>query len=222
MGKLIVIEGLDGSGKSTQLERLLENLQNKGLDCKSFSFPDYESDSSALVKMYLSGTFGDKPDSVNPYAAAAFFSVDRYASYKQNWERYYKNGGNVVVGRYTTSNAIHQTSKLPPDQWENYLHWLYDFEYRLMGIPKPDLVVMLDMPTAVSQKLLTGRYHGDESKKDIHERDVAYLENCRKAAVFTAEYSGWEIICCAEGDKPRTIDDIAEELLAKVLSVIDK
>ncbi len=222
MGKLIVIEGLDGSGKSTQLELLIKNLLGKGIDCKSFSFPDYESDSSALVKMYLSGAFGDKPDSVNPYAAATFFSVDRYASYKQNWETYYNNGGNVVVGRYTTSNAIHQTSKLPPEQWEEYLNWLYDYEYRLMGIPKPDLVIMLDMPTAVSQKLLTGRYGGDESKKDIHERDVAYLENCRKAAVFTANYSGWQIIGCAKGDEPRTIEDIAEELLQKVLDVIKK
>ncbi len=222
MGKLIVIEGLDGSGKSTQLELLLKNLQKQGIDCKSFSFPDYDSDSSALVKMYLGGAFGDKPDSVNPYAAATFFSVDRFANYKQNWEEYYKNGGNVVVGRYTTSNAIHQTSKLPAEQWEGYLNWLYDFEYRLIGIPKPDLVVMLDMPTSVSQKLLTGRYGGDESKKDIHERDVEYLENCRKAAVFTAEYSGWQIISCAKGDEPRTIDDIAEELLNKVLNVICK
>lgn len=222
MGKLIVIEGLDGSGKSTQLELLLKNLKNIGVDCKSFSFPDYESDSSALVKMYLKGNFGDKPDSVNPFAAATFFSVDRYASYKQNWEPYYKNGGNVIVGRYTTSNAIHQTSKLPPEQWESYLNWLYDFEYNLMGIPKPDLVVMLDMPTEVSQKLLTGRYNGDESKKDIHERDVAYLENCRKAAVFTAEYSGWEIIDCAEKDKPRSIESIAQELLEKTLKTISK
>ena len=222
MGKLIVIEGLDGSGKSTQLELLLKNLRNSGVDCKSFSFPDYESDSSALVKMYLKGDFGDKPDSVNPFAAATFFSVDRYASYKQNWESYYKNGGNVIVGRYTTSNAIHQTSKLPPEQWESYLNWLYDFEYNLMGIPKPDLVVMLDMPTEVSQKLLTGRYNGDESKKDIHERDVAYLENCRKAAVFTAKYSGWEIIDCAEKDKPRSIESIAQELLEKTLNTISK
>lgn len=222
MGKLIVIEGLDGSGKSTQLELLLENLQKKGIDCKSFSFPDYDSDSSALVKMYLSGAFGDKPDSVNPFAAATFFSVDRFANYKQNWEEYYKNGGNVIVGRYTTSNAIHQTSKLPPEQWESYLNWLYDFEYRLIGIPKPDLVIMLDMPTEVSQKLLTGRYGGDESKKDIHEQDVCYLENCRKAAVFTAKYSGWEIIDCADGDKPRSIESIAQELLQKTLDTIDE
>lgn len=165
MGKLIVLEGLDGSGKSTQLELLLAGLQKRGIDCKSFSFPDYASEASAPLRMYLSGAFGDKPDAVNPYAAAAFFSIDRYASYKQHWETYYQNGGNVIVGRYTTSNAIHQTSKLPPEQWEDYLAWLYDFEYRKMGIPQPDLVLFLDMPVAVSQKLLNGRYHGDEKKK---------------------------------------------------------
>lgn len=221
MGKLIVIEGLDGSGKSTQLDLLLANLQKQGVDCRRFSFPDYESDSSALIKMYLHGAFGTRPDDVNPYAAAAFFSVDRYASYKQNWETYYKNGGNVIVGRYTTSNAIHQTSKLPPAEWKAYLNWLYDFEYRLMGIPQPDLVLMLDMPTEVAQKLLTGRYQGDESKKDIHERDVAYLEKCREAAVYTARSSGWEIIPCADGSKPRSVEDIADTLLKKVLSVVN-
>lgn len=220
MGKLIVLEGLDGSGKSTQLELLLAGLQQRGIDCKSFSFPDYASEASAPLRMYLSGAFGDKPDAVNPYAAASFFSIDRYASYKQHWETYYQNGGNVIVGRYTTSNAIHQTSKLPPEQWEDYLAWLYDFEYRKMGIPQPDLVLFLDMPVAVSQKLLNGRYDGDEKKKDIHERDVAYLENCRKAARYTAAYSGWETVYCAEGDEPRAIGDIADELLQRVISAL--
>lgn len=216
MGKLIVLEGLDGSGKSTQLELLLAGLQKRGIECKSFSFPDYASDASAPLRMYLSGAFGKKPGDVNPYAAAAFFSIDRYASYKQHWETYYRAGGNVIVGRYTTSNAIHQTSKLPPEQWEAYLAWLYDFEYGKMGIPQPDLVLFLDMPVAVSQKLLSGRYQGDEEKKDIHERDVAYLENCRKAAVYTAAYSGWETIRCGEGDAPRPVEDIAAELLQRV------
>lgn len=222
MGKLIVIEGLDGTGKSTQLELLIKNLKKRGVDCKSFSFPDYESDSSALVKMYLGGGFGDDPGAVNAYAASVFFTVDRYASYKQKWEKYYNDGGIVVVGRYTTSNAVHQTSKLPRDKWREYLDWLYDFEYRLIGIPKPDKVFMLDMPTEVSQKLLSGRYNGDESKKDIHERNVEYLNNCRAAAAFTAEYSGWSVVNCAIGDEPRRIGDIADELLQKTLEIIEK
>ncbi len=217
MGKLIVIEGLDGCGKSTQLELLPKALKEKGIDCKSVSFPQYESDSSALVKMYLSGKFGDKPGDVNAYAASVFYTVDRYASYKENWGEFYEKGGTVVSGRYTTSNAIHQTSKLPREQWEDFLNWLYDFEYVKIGIPKPDKVIFLDMPVEVSQKLLSNRYEGDEDKKDIHESDIEYLNNCRKAAKFTADYSGWTTISCAKDGEPRSIADIAADILEEVL-----
>ena len=156
MGKLIVIEGLDGSGKSTQLELLPKNLEKAGILCKSVSFPDYESDSSALVKMYLSGEFGSKPEDVNAYAASCFYAVDRYASYKSKWGEYYDNGGIIVSGRYTTSNAVHQASKLSEDHWQDFLSWLYDFEYKKIGIPKPDLVIFLDMPTEVFGTLQKG------------------------------------------------------------------
>ncbi len=219
MGKLIVIEGLDGSGKSTQLELLQENLKRNSIDCKSVSFPAYESDSSALVKMYLNGEFGKKPDDVNAFAASVFYTVDRYASYKANWGEYYNNGGTVVSGRYTTSNAVHQASKLSEDKWEEFLSWLYDFEYNKIGIPKPDKVIFLDMPIEVSQKLLSKRYEGDNSKKDIHESDTEYLDRCRKSALFTAEYSGWEIIPCAENGEARTIEAIAEDVLQSVLKL---
>ena len=205
MGKLIVIEGLDGCGKSTQLELLPKALKERGIDCKSVSFPQYESDSSALVKMYLSGRFGNKPGDVNAYAASVFYTVDRYASYKENWGEFYQNGGTVVSGRYTTSNAIHQTSKLPREEWEDFLNWLYDFEYNKIGIPKPDKVIFLDMPVEVSQKLLSNRYEGDEGKKDIHESDIEYLNNCRKAAKFTADYSVCKTISCAKDGEPRSI-----------------
>lgn len=218
MGKLIVLEGLDGSGKSTQLELLYKNLCDNGIDCKSVSFPDYDSDSSALVKMYLNGEFGKKPDDVNAYAASVFYTVDRYASYKTGWGKFYDNGGTIVSGRYTTSNAVHQASKLPEDKWEDFLNWLYDFEYSKIGIPKPDKVIFLDMPVEVSQKLLSTRYSGDEAKKDIHESDTEYLDKCRKAAVFTAKFSGWTIISCAENGNPRTIEDIAADVLKEALS----
>lgn len=220
MGKLIVIEGLDGSGKSTQLELLYDTLIKSGVDCKSVSFPDYESDSSALVKMYLSGKFGKRPDSVNAYAASVFYTVDRFASYKTSWGEYYNRGGTVISGRYTTSNAIHQTSKLEKAQWKPFLDWLYDFEYNKIGIPKPDMVIFLDMPVNVSQKLLTGRYSGDEKRKDIHESDIEYLNSCRDAAYFTAEYSGWTIIPCAESNVPRSISDIANDILSAVKNII--
>ena len=218
MGKLVVIEGLDGSGKSTQLSLLPDRLSEKGIDCRTVSFPDYESDSSALVKMYLAGKFGTKPSDVNPYAASAFYTVDRYASYKSGWGEYYNAGGTVVSGRYTTSNAVHQTSKLPESEWKAFLDWLYDFEYGKIAIPKPDKVIFLDMPVGVSQKLLDMRYSAGGGK-DIHESDTEYLENCRKAAVFTADYSGWSIIPCAAGGEPRSVEEISDDILKEVLSL---
>ncbi|MBR7132739.1 MAG: thymidylate kinase [Clostridia bacterium] len=222
MGKLIVIEGLDGSGKSTQLDLLYDRLKNQNIDCKAVSFPNYDNPSSTLVKMYLDGSFGKKPDDVNAYAASVFYTVDRYASYKTSWGEYYKGGGTVISGRYTTSNAIHQASKLPEQLWANFLEWLYDFEYCKIGIPKPDKVIFLDMPVDVSQTLLSGRYNGDNSKKDIHERDTEYLDKCRKAAVFTAEYSGWEIIPCAAEGSPRKIEDISNDILNSVLRLYEE
>ena len=220
MGKLIVIEGLDGSGKSTQLSLLPQKLKQKGIETKTVSFPDYESDSSALIKMYLGGKFGKNPDDVNAYAASVFYTVDRYASYKTDWGKFYDNGGIIISGRYTTSNAVHQTSKLDKSMWEGFLDWLYDFEYNKVKIPKPDKVIFLDMPVEVSQKLLSSRYSGDESKKDIHENNTEYLDRCRKAAYFTAKYSGWSVIDCAKNGNPRTVEEISEDILNEALKVL--
>ena len=221
MGKLIVIEGLDGSGKSTQLALLNDRLVKAGIPITAVSFPDYESDSSALVKMYLEGRFGEKAGDVNPYAASLFYCVDRYASFKTKWSGDYNSGKAIIAGRYTTSNAIHQTSKLKDDEWKPFLDWLYDIEYNKVGIPKPDLVIFLDMPIEVSQKLLSGRYHGDEGEKDIHERDVEYLNNCRRAAKFVADYSGYKTVCCAVGDSPRTVEDISDEIFDLVIKTLE-
>lgn len=220
MGKLIVLEGLDGSGKSTQLNRLAAALPARGVDCRTVSFPDYDSDSSALVRMYLSGAFGDKPDDVNAYAAATFYAVDRYASFRRSWGDFYNAGGTVLSGRYVTSNAVHQASKLPREAWGAFLDWLSDFEYNKLGVPRPDLVLFLDMPTDVSQRLLANRYGGDENRRDIHERDLAYLEHCRQAARFAAQVWGWQTVPCAHDGQARPIDDIAAELLDRVLAVL--
>lgn len=222
MGKFIVIEGLDGSGKSTQLELLEKNLKAHGIDCKAVSFPNYDSPACCPVKMYLGGEFGKKPGDVNAFAASVLYTVDRYASFKTDWGKYYENGGTIVSGRYTTSNAVHQTSKLDESEWEEFLDWLYDFEYNKIGIPEPSKVIFLDMPIEVSQKLLTKRYEGDDSKKDIHESDTEYLAKCRKAAVFTAQYSGWEIIPCSKDGEPRTIEDISADILKSVLKLYEE
>lgn len=212
-GTLIVIEGLDGSGKATQAKLLYESLRQQGKDVRQVSFPDYDSDSSALVKMYLAGDFGLDPGDVNAYAASTFFAVDRYASFKKNWREFYENGGVVIADRYTTSNAVHQCSKLPETEWEGFLDWLFHFEYDLLGIPAPDRVFYLQTAPGVNQKLLDQRYHGDEQKKDIHERNTDYLAHSRAAAEFCAKKLGWTTIHCVRDGAMRGIQEIHEELL---------
>ena len=161
MGKLIVIEGTDGSGKSTQFKALTQRLSQEGKEFKTLVFPQYNEPSSALIRMYLGGEFGEKPSDVNAYAASAFYAVDRYASYKKGWGQWYENGGLIVSDRYTTSNAVHQASKEPIDAQGEYLRWLYEFEYDRLGLPRPDLTIYLDVPTEYTEKLLRGRGCGD-------------------------------------------------------------
>ena len=212
-GKLIVIEGLDGSGKATQAKLLAASLRAQGLAVRQISFPVYDSDSSALVRMYLRGEFGDDPSDVNAYAASVFYAADRFASWKTDWGTFYENGGIVIADRYTTSNAIHQCSKLPEDQWDAYLNWLFDFEYNLLGIPAPNRVLYLRGDNEISQKLMTGRYLGDESKKDIHEKNAAYMERSRKAAEYCRDRLGWVTVECVRSGKMRGIEDIHTEIL---------
>lgn len=220
MGKLIVIEGLDGSGKSTQMENVKQYLGEKALAYRQIKLPDYSDPSSTLVRMYLGGEFGDRPDDVGAYAASSFYAVDRYAGFKRHWGKDYENGTLILADRYTTSNAVHQCSKLPEDIWDTYLDWLYDYEFRLLGIPKPDLVVYLDMKPSVSQKLLSKRYSGDEQKKDIHERDVAYLEHCRTAALYAADRFDWAVVSCDDGNEPYTPQAIFEDIKSRIDELI--
>lgn len=210
--KMIVIEGLDGSGKSTQIELLGKRLSEDGIKTFRIKLPYYEDKSSELVKMYLAGEFGTKPDDVNAYAASTFYAVDRYASFKKFWHEQYEGGELILADRYTTSNAVHQMTKLDQSQWDAYLNWLFDFEYNMIGIPKPNCVIFLDMPVEVSQKLMTGRYNGDENKKDVHERDVSYLKACHKSAAYAADKLGWHIIKCSENGEPRSIDEISNDI----------
>ena len=209
--KLIVIEGLDGSGKATQAELLCEGLRKQGVKERKVSFPDYDSESSALVKMYLSGQFGSKPDDVNAFAASSFYAVDRYASFKKGWSEDYVSGV-IVADRSTTSNAIHQCSKLPREEWDSFLDWLFDYEYNKLGIPVPDLVIYLKVDPEVSQKLMSGRYACDESKKDIHERNLEYLKRSREAADFCSKKLNWTVVECCKGDVMRSIEEIHQEI----------
>lgn len=212
MGKVIVIEGLDGSGKATQTERLYELLSARGVQVRRVSFPDYDSPSSALVKMYLNGEFGSDPGDVNGYAAAAFYAVDRYASFKKDWGKAYDDGAVILCDRYATSNAVYQMTKVPQCEREEYLRWLEELEYDRLGIPRPDLVIYLDVPTDISQSLMSRRYDGDESKKDLHERNLAYLAQCGESARYSAMKLNWNVISCVRDGKMRSIDDISAEI----------
>lgn len=212
MGKLLVLEGLDGSGKSTQTEYLKQALLEEGVALKQIKLPDYENPSSTLVKMYLNGDFGSNPAEVNAYAASAFYAVDRFASFQNGWKEPYELGTLILADRYATSNASYQMTKLPESEWDAYMDWLEEFEYQKMALPAPSLVIFLDMPIEVSQKLMTSRYEGDEAKKDVHEKDVAFLNHCRKAALFAAEKQGWVVIPCAEQGSPRSREDIAADV----------
>ena len=221
-GKLIVIEGLDGSGKATQAKRLAAALQQRGERVREISFPNYDSDSSALVKMYLSGAFGTQPGDVNAYAASSFYAVDRYAGMKQDWGGFYDAGGILIADRYTTSNAVHQCCKLPREFWDRYLDWLFDYEYRLLGLPAPDLVVYLRLGIETSQRLMSERYHGDEKKKDIHESNTSYLNQAHLAADYCADKYAWKTVECAENDSLRSIEEIGADvwnLLPRVLEL---
>lgn len=221
MGKLIVIEGLDGSGKSTQEKLLRDKLAEKGIEINCIKLPNYDDPACELVKMYLSGRFGSDPSDVNAYAASSFFAVDRYVSYNCYWKEKYLSGEIFLADRYTTSNAYHQLTKTPENEWDAYLEWLEDFEYNKLGIPKPDAVIYLDMPIEVSQKLMTGRYNGDENKKDIHEKNVEYLNSCRAAADYSCKKLGWSRILCAENGNPLPIEVIAEKVFDAVSKALD-
>ncbi|MBR3848627.1 MAG: thymidylate kinase [Oscillospiraceae bacterium] len=215
-GKIITIEGTDCSGKSTQLELLCKRLESAGVDFKKVAFPRYDSSSSALVRMYLGGEFGENVSAVNAYAASSFFAVDRVASYLREWKDYLESGGTVLLDRYTTSNAIYQASKLPENEREAFCDWLFDFEYNLLALPSPSAVVFLDMPPASAEKLMKGRAESE----DIHEKDKEYLKNCYRAACSLSERYGWNRIECTNGERIKTIEEIHEEIFAKVSEIL--
>ena len=225
MGKLIIIEGTDGSGKQTQAELVYKNLcEIAGKEkVTKLSFPNYESRASEPVKMYLSGEFGKTADSVNAYAASVLYSIDRYASYKTEWEKFYNEGGIIVSDRYTTSNMVHQVPKIKDiAEKEKYLEWLTDLEYEKIGIPKPDLIFFLNMPPKFSRKLMKDRVNKitGNVKKDIHEKDEKYMKKAYETARELAKKYDWKIINCVEDNKIKSIEEINNEIMEKIKEIV--
>jgi len=222
-GKLIVFEGTDGSGKSTQFARLCRRLEEEGRPFQKLVFPQYQEPSSALIRMYLGGEFGSSPSDVNAYAASSFYAVDRYASWKKVWGGYYTDGGMILSDRYTTSNAVHQACKLPEEEWDAFFCWLRDFEHGKLGLPEADLVIYLDMPTEQAVENLRRRENETHTTADIHEVDTGYLARCRKTALAAAEVYGWHRVACLdEKGALRSIEEIHEEIWQIAAPLLDK
>ncbi|MGE5626722.1 MAG: dTMP kinase [Solirubrobacterales bacterium] len=214
-GKLIIIEsGSDASGKATQTKKLYERLILEGINIKRVEYPNYKSDSSALVKMYLNGDFGRNPEDVSPYVSSTFYAVDRYASFKTEWQEDYLKGAVILADRYTTSNMVHQAVKLQGQEKDKFLEWLWNLEFELYKLPIPDFVIFLDMPPAISQELMKERankFTGKENK-DIHESNEEYLVNCYKNAQYIANKYNWYKVSCVENGRLRSIEEIHEDI----------
>ena len=225
MGKLFVIDGTDGSGKQTQLEKLKERLEREKIDYKSVSFPNYESESSALVKIYLNGELAEDPKEISPYIASTFYAADRYITFKKEYEKYYKSGGIILADRYTTSNMVHQAGKIKDDtEREKFLNWLWDFEFNLYGLPVPTQVFFLNMPTEYALKLMENRKNKitQEEKKDIHERNPEHMIDAYNEACKLSKKYNWKEIQCVKNKEIRTIEDIHEEIYQEIKTYLNK
>lgn len=223
MGKLFVIDGTDGSGKQTQFKKLQERLDKEGIEYKTVSFPNYDSPSSSLVKMYLSGEFGENAKEISPYIASTFYAADRYATYKKELEKYYNEGGIILADRYTTANMVHQSGKISDkEEREKYLDWLWDFEFNLYGLPVPTKSFFLNMPPDYTMKLMENRENKftHDQTKDIHERDKSHIIDAYNAACDLVEKYNWYEVKCVKEDKIRTIEDIHEEIFAEIKKYI--
>ena len=219
-GKLIVFEGIDGSGKSAHYKRVCQRLENEGIEYDHIVFPRYDNESSALIRMYLGGEFGDNPADVNAYTASTFYAVDRFASYRKDWGKIYNAGGFILSDRYTTSNAVHQGAKLPDEELGEFFKWLYDLEHVKMGLPVPDLVIYLDVDVETSLARMRHRQEKTNTSADIHEKDIQYLENCLRVADKAADYYGWTRIVYKTDGVERSIEDKHEEIYSIIKAAL--
>jgi len=224
-GTIISIEGTDGAGKHTQQQLLAKSLKEQGYDVFEQSFPNYESDSSAPVKMYLGGEFGASANCLDAYQASTLYAVDRMCTYKKSIEPHYENGEIILFDRYVQSNFIHQCSKIEDeDEKKEFIAWEEDFEYNLLGIPRPNIVFFIEMPVEKSLELARSRAdYKTGGKKDIHEEDPTHLQKSYDNGLNLAKKLGWTIIHCVdENNNLKTIDDIHAEIMTHVRAYLDK
>ena len=216
-GKLIVLEGIDGSGKSAQYRRLCARMEKDGIEYTHIVFPRYNKESSALIRLYMGGAFGRRPEDVNAYTASAFYAVDRFASYRDDWGAAYERGGLILSDRYTTSNAVHQGSKLPDDELPDFFRWLADLEYNKMGLPEPDLVIYLDVDLETSRRRMRQREERTHTSADIHEKDSGYLQRCLHTADMACRHYGWKRIPWLKDGVERDLDEKNGEIYRIIL-----
>ena len=221
-GKLIVLEGIDGSGKSAMYSRLCERMEQDKIAYNHIVFPRYDRESSALIRLYLGGAFGKKPEDVNAYTASTFYAVDRFASYRDDWGKIYENGGLILSDRYTTSNAVHQGSKLPDDELPAFFDWLTDLEYNKMGLPQPDLVIYLDVDLETSRRRMRLREQETHTSADIHEQDSDYLARCLHTADMACKHYGWKRIAWQKDGLERGLDEKNREIYDIILRELGK
>lgn len=219
-GKLIVLEGIDGSGKSAQYRRLCERMERDKIAYNHIVFPRYEKESSALIRLYLGGAFGSRPGDVNAYTASTFYAVDRFASYRDDWGKIYESGGLILSDRYTTSNAVHQGSKLPDEELPAFFDWLRDLEYKKMGLPEPDLVLYLDVDLETSRRRMRKREEKNHTSADIHEQDSDYLARCLRTAELACQHYGWTRVPWQKDGRERDVDEKNAELYDIILRAI--
>ena len=223
MGKLFVIDGTDGSGKQTQFNKLKERFSKENIEYKTVSFPNYDNLSSYLVKMYLSGQFGQSAKDVSPYIASTFYAADRYATYKRYYEEYYEKGGIILADRYTTANMVHQSGKIKDkEEREKFLNWLWDFEFNIYGLPVPTKTFFLNMPPEYSIKLIEDRENKftHEKQKDIHERDKTHLIDSYNAACELVNKYNWYEVKCVKDTNIRSVEDIHEEIFNEISKLL--
>lgn len=222
-GKFIVIEGTDGSGKKTQAKILCEKLNEAGINCIVQSFPNYDSPACTPVKMYLNGEFGDI-GCLDAYQANSLYAVDRLCT-MMCLKDHIENGGSIVFDRYVESTMLHQAALIEnQEERDKFLDYVNDFEFGKLKLPKPDLVIFLDIPVEVSKKLADSRgEYKSGNKKDILEQDISHLTKAYNSGKYVANKYGWtQISCLNESGNLKSIEEISNDIFEVVKKLFNK